>query len=118
MKHNHFLESILKYLFKPKKYSISENGRRLVFEYNGRSGHAVYKDGNKTIRFYTEVGGGDCIFYMDIPSTKEWASQTGYPSEQRDEILKFIAEESLRLQSNSPGSYYKIEDKYISFYQK
>jgi hypothetical protein len=66
MKHNHFLESILKYLFKPKKYSKSENGRRLVFEYNGRSGYAVYRDRNKTLRFYTEVGGGDCIFYMDI----------------------------------------------------
>lgn len=118
MKLNHFLESILKYLFTNKKDNKSENGRNLIFENNGRSGYAIYTDRNKTTRFYTEVGGGDCIFYMVIPSTKEWTSQTGYPSEQRDDILKFIAEESLRLQSNSPGSYYKIEDKYISFYQK
>ena len=85
---------------------------------NGRSGYAIYWEGNKTIRFYTEMGGGDCIFYMDIPTTEAWASRTGYPLEQRDDILKFIAEESLRLQCSSPGSYYKIEDKYIAFYQK
>jgi hypothetical protein len=118
MKHNLFLKSILKYLFTNKKDNKSENGRRLDFEYIGRSGYAVLRDGNKILRFYTEIGGGDCIFYMDIPSPKEWASQTGYPSEQRDEILGFIAKESLRLQPQSPESYYKIEDKYIGFYQK
>jgi hypothetical protein len=118
MKHNHFLESILKYLFKPKNDSKSEDERCLVFENHGRSGYAIYWDGNKSTRFYTEMGGGDCIFYMVIPSAEEWASQTGYSSEERDRILQYVAEESLKRQANLPGSYYKIEEKHIVFYQK
>ena len=117
MKHNHFLESILKYLFGNKKDSQSENGRSLVFENNGRSGYAIFRDGITITRFYTEVGGGDCIFYMDIPSTEEWESQTNYSSGERAEILKYIAEESLRKQANLPGSYYTIEENHIVFYQ-
>ena len=118
MKHNHFLESILKYLFKPKKDSKSEDGRCLVFENNGRSGYAIYWDGNKSTRFYTEVGGGNCLFYMVIPSIEVWASQTGYSLEERDRILPNVAEESLKKQANLPGSYYRIEEKHIVFYQK
>ena len=118
MKHNHFLESILKYLFKNKKDNQSENGISLVFENNGRSGYAIYRDGYKTTRFYTEVGGGDCIFYMVVPSAEEWESQTGYGSSDRVEILKYVAEESLRKQANLPGAYYNIEENHIVFYQK
>jgi len=117
MKHNYFLESILKYLFGNKKDSQSVNGRSLVFENNGRSGYAIYRDGNKTTKFYTEVGGGDCIFYMVIPSAEEWESQTNYSSGERDEIVKYITEESLRKQANLPGSYYNIEENHIVFYQ-
>jgi hypothetical protein len=49
---------------------------------------------------------------------EEWESHTGYASTERDSILSFIAEESLRKQANLPGSYYKIEEKHIVFYQK
>ena len=118
MKHNHFLESILKNLFKPKKDSKSEDGRCLVFENNGRSGHAIYRDGYKTTRFYTEFGGGDCIFYMVIPSKEHWEKETGYAVAERDEILTFIAQESMKKQANIFGAYYKIQDCHIVFYQK
>jgi hypothetical protein len=39
-------------------------------------------------------------------------------SNERDDILKYVAEESLKKQANLPLSYYRLEDKYISFYQK
>jgi hypothetical protein len=58
------------------------------------------------------------MFFVNIPSQNDWSSHTGYSLNQRDEILKFVAEESLRLQSNSPESYYKIEEEWISFFQK
>lgn len=118
MKHNHFLESILKYLFTNKKDNKSENGRGLIFENNGRSGYTIYTDGNKTTRFYTEVGDGDCIFYMVIPSKEQWEKETGYAVAERDEILTFIAQESMKKQANLFGAYYKIHDRHIVFYQK
>lgn len=118
MKNMPIFWSVLKRFFVQKQeQDYFQKSKKMTFENNGRSGYAIYWDGNNSIRFYTELGGGDCIFYMDIPSTEEWSSRTGYPLDQRDDIVKFIAEESLRLQCRSPGSYYKIEDKYISFYQ-
>ena len=91
---NHFpiFWTLLKRLFVQKQeQNYSKKSKKMTFENNGRSGYAIYWDGNKTLRFYTEMGGGDCIFYMDIPSTKEWVSSTGYSLVQRDDILKFIA---------------------------
>lgn len=113
-----FLSVLKRFFVQKQKQDYLQKSKKMTFENNGRSGYAIYWDGHKSIRFYTEMGGGDCIFYIDIPSTKEWVSSTGYSLVQRDNILKFIAEESLRIQCSSPGSYYKIEDKYISFYQK
>jgi hypothetical protein len=111
--------SVLKRFFVQKQEKeYSKNPKGMTFENNGPSGYAIYWNENKSTRFYTEVGGGDCIFYMVIPSVEQWQTETGYSLEERDEILKYVAEESLRLQSNSPESYYKIEEKWISFFQK
>lgn len=111
--------SVLKRFFVQKQeQEYLKNSKKVTFENNGRSGYATYWDGNKTTRFYTEVGGGDCIFSMVIPSEEEWKSHTGYSSEEKVDILTFVAEESLRKQANKPGSYYKIAEKHIVFYQK
>jgi hypothetical protein len=119
MKNNSIFWTMLKRFFTKKQgQDYLKKSKKMTFENNGRSGYAIFWDGYKTTRFYMELGGGDCIFYLDIPSPKEWSSHTGYALNQRDDILKFIAEESLRLQANHLGSYYKIEDKYIAFYQK
>ncbi|MBK9256687.1 MAG: hypothetical protein IPM42_14460 [Saprospiraceae bacterium] len=111
--------SVLKRFFAQKQeQNYLQKSKKMTFENNGRSGYAIYWDGNKTTRFYTEVGGGDCIFYMVIPSAEEWESHTGYAYTEREGILSFIAEESLKKQANLSGSYYKIEEKHIVFYQK
>lgn len=119
MIYNSLFWSILKGLFIQKQeQASSKNYKSITFEYNGRSGYAVYRDRNKTTRFYTEVGGGKCIFYMVVPSAAEWESHTGYNSAEREDIIRYIAEESLKKQTNLNGSYYKIEEKNIVFYQK
>lgn len=42
-------------------------GRRLTYTGNLRSGTIIYHDGLVRLEFYTEMGGGDCLFYVDIP---------------------------------------------------
>lgn len=93
-------------------------GKKIEFENNGRSGYVRYTDDLKSTRFYIEMGGGDCIFYMVIPSKEQWETQTGYSLAERDEILHFIAEECLEKQTSSPGAYYNIEEKHILFMNK
>jgi len=119
MKNIPILLSVLKRFFDQKQeQDYSKNFKRMTFENHGCSGYAIYWNGNKSTRFYTEVGGGNCLFYMVIPSIEVWASQTGYSLEERDRILPNVAEESLKKQANLPGSYYRIEEKHIVFYQK
>ncbi|MBK9150942.1 MAG: hypothetical protein IPM26_08035 [Saprospiraceae bacterium] len=103
---------------KKQEQDYTENTQRMSFKNDGRSGMAFYHDGEKTTAFYTEAGGGNCIFYMVIPSAAEWESQTGYPLARREDILKWIAEESLKKQTQPVRSYYTISDRYITFYNK
>lgn len=119
MKHNYIFWSVLERFYRNNKKENPNNTRKsIVFENTGRSGFAIYRDGSKSTRFYTEVGGGDCIFYMVIPSEAGWEKETGYPLDARENILTFIAEESIKKQANVKGAYYKIQDRHIVFYQK
>jgi hypothetical protein len=118
LKYIPFFWSTLKHFFLKKKEAGSlNNERRVVFENNGQSGYVIYKDGRSSTRFYTEVGGGACIFYISIPAEQLWENQTGYSLESRKQILQSIAEEGLKKQARMPGAYYKINDTSIAFYQ-
>jgi hypothetical protein len=87
--------------------------RRVEFDGTVRSGTVRYIEGNRSISFYSEMGGGNCIFYIDIPASGKWEEQTGFTLSEREEILKFVAEEAVRQQASSPGVYYLIGDRDI-----
>lgn len=91
--------------------------RRVKYEGSGRSNTVIYIDGDKNIRLYSEMGGGNCLFYIDIPTKEKWEKETGFSLDERDEIIQFIAENTLRDQTSSSGAYYEIEDKWITFYK-
>ena len=55
---------------------------------------------------------------MVIPSAELWESQTGYTIGEKDDIVKYIAEESLKKQAKTQRCYYKIDETNIVFYQK
>ncbi len=92
--------------------------RKVLFESQGRSGAAIYVDGDRTVKFYSEMGGGDCLFYLDIPAPDKWEEATGISLQERDEVVLFVAENTLRYQTTSSGAYFKIEDRWITFYKK
>lgn len=88
--------------------------RKIEYTGNVRSGSVIYIEGDKRLEFYSEMGGGNCIFYVDIPSCDNWEKSTGYPLEERDEIIKFIAETTHRDQA--PSGYYTIKEEEIVYY--
>lgn len=101
--------SFLKSLFRKK-------GRKLEYKSNGRSGRVIYKDGQGDLEFYYEFGGGDCVAIIFIPSVNDWTVQTKRNLSERQAILTFIAEQTIKDQS--PDSYYEISESYIDIFKK
>jgi len=91
--------------------------RKVRYEGGGRSNTVIYVDGDKTLKFYSEMGINNCLFYLYIPTSKTWENETGYSLRERDDILQFIAENTLRDQTTSSGAYFEIEDNWIVFYK-
>ena len=97
---------------------VRKFSRKVKYEDSGRSGTVIYIDGDKTLRFYSEMGGGNCLFYIGIPTRENWVKETGYSLGERDEIIQFVAENTLRDQTTSSGAYFEIEeDRWITFYK-
>jgi hypothetical protein len=88
--------------------------RRLEYEGNFRAGTIHYIDGDLRISFYHEMCGGSMKFSIDVPSAEHWVAATKTPLSDRDEILKFVADEVKREQASSWR--YEITPSTIDFY--
>lgn len=88
-------------------------GPRLEFEGNFRGGTITYVDGDRRIAFWHEMAGGDYKFFIDVPPPETWEARTGAPLAERDAILRFVAEETRRIQA--PSWRYEIKDREILF---
>jgi hypothetical protein len=93
--------------------TLSKVLRRVSFESYGREGAAIYHEGLKTITFYMEMGGNDVLFYLNIPSKADWETATGFELKERDEIIKYVAENTRRHQA--PSCYFEITENEIYF---
>lgn len=89
-------------------------GPSLEYEGNFRSGYVIYVDGDNRIKFYHEMGGGDCKMYVDIPTSEKWEQDTKLPLHKRREILLFVASTIQKEQANSWR--FEIRDDMIYFY--
>jgi hypothetical protein len=88
--------------------------KKLSYSGNFRDGTITYTDGEYTIDFYHEMGGGDCHMYINIPTEDQWELKTHTPLSERIEILEFVAETVQREQA--PSWKYEIRDDIIYFY--
>ena len=97
---------------------IKDIGRRFSrrIEYIGsvRSGTVIYIDNETRIEFINEMGGGNCMVYIEIPTEEQWETQTKTPLAARKEILEFMAE-TVRAEQASNCNY-KIKDNMIGYY--
>lgn len=80
--------------------------RKLTYTSSGRSGTVLYTEGQTTLTFYYELGGGDCIAFIDIPAENTWEASTGLPLDRREDILLFVAERACADQA--PHGRYQI----------
>lgn len=98
------------------RMTINKVFRRLEFLSHGREGEVIYIEGDRRVHFYMELGAYNCLFYLVIPSPENWESSTPFALEERDDILRYIAEGTLREQA--PSCIYKISDCEITYFKK
>lgn len=89
--------------------------QQLSYINNGRGGTVIYKDDISEIKFDFEFGGGNCVAIIFTPTPDEWEYSTKRKFEERDAIIQFVAEQSLRDQV--AGGYYSLYDSYIELYK-
>jgi len=99
-----------------QKHYVSEHNPRLKYESHGRSGEIIFTNDQTTFKLWWEFGGNNVLLFIDIPNTLQWENQTGIPLLERDNTLRFIAEQVI-LDQTSGGYNYKIDETSISIYK-
>lgn len=90
--------------------------RRVEYEGNLRAGTVIYIDIDTRIEFYNEMGGGNCMVYISVPSEKHWEEQTKTPLDRRKDILEYVAAAVQSQQASNCN--FEIKEDAISFYYK
>jgi hypothetical protein len=85
------------------KKLVTKFGRHIEYEGDFRAGTVYYVDGATRIGFGNEMGGGDCMCYIDVPNEEKWEAVTGKPLEERSEIIQFVADTVQREQASNCG---------------
>ena len=97
------------------KKTINLFTRSLQYKNYGRDGEVKYLEGDQSIRFYKELGGGECIFFLHIPAKENWEKQTGFSLDRRDEILNFVAEGTKK--DHAPNCRFEIREQEILYFR-
>jgi len=90
--------------------------QKLEYINKGRGGYVVYKDEQTEIKMEFEYGGGNCVAIIYIPTIALWGNKTKKPVSDRQQILTFIVEQSIKDQA--PNSRYVISEDCIEIFKK
>ncbi|MEO5999914.1 MAG: hypothetical protein ABIN89_23965 [Chitinophagaceae bacterium] len=96
------------------KAKVDWFNRRIEYDGNLRAGTITFAEKDIRIKFSHEIGGGNCMFFVFIPTEQQWEKQTDTPLSDRNSILQFVATTLQREQASS--TRFEIEDSQISFY--
>lgn len=76
----------------------------------GREGRVVYSEGPlRTINGYWEFGGNDVVTIVSMGSRDEWERAHGWAVERRSVILRFVANEVVRLRAPNCRAEFDVE---------
>lgn len=81
----------------------------------GRGGFVIYKDNVSEFKMEFEYGGGNCVAIIYVPKVEVWESQTNISIKDREQVLVFIAKQSIKDQA--PESNYIISENCIEIFK-
>jgi OFA family oxalate/formate antiporter-like MFS transporter len=79
----------------------------------GRSGTIHYRDHRASFSMHWEFGGLNTLAVISIPSPDQWAARTRIPLEERESVLRFIAEQVIQAKTNG-NHRYEITDDWLN----
>lgn len=100
----------------PQGSSPLNSDSRIRYSNEGRSGRVHYRSTDSSFSLYYEMGGGNCVTWIDIPGTDKWQKITGLPLSQRDAVLNEIGQQVVKDQVSSGKGYYQIEGNALNIY--
>lgn len=74
---------------------------RVTIVEEGREGRVEYGDGLRTISGYWQFGGDDIVTIISMGSLEDWQRSHDWAVAKRAEILRFVADEVIRLRAPS-----------------
>jgi hypothetical protein len=90
--------------------------RTLEYINESRGGYIIYKDDQGELKLYFEYGGGKCVVIINVPGEEEWKSKTNRSLTDRNSVLTYIAERSIK--DKAPDCYFKLHADYIEIVEK
>ena len=90
--------------------------QKLEYINEGRGGYVIYKDEVGELKFFFEYGGGNCVVIIYVPSINDWANKTKRPLTQRQTVLTFVAERSIKDQAHNCS--YSLSNICIEIFRK
>jgi hypothetical protein len=76
--------------------SSTSNNWNVEFKIWGREGYLFYHEGSQKISFYWELGDGDTIIGINVPTLDVWNKQYPLAIKRRDQILKLVGQELVK----------------------
>lgn len=89
------------------------NGPNVWFSSSGRSGEMGYKSKTGSFKMYWEMGSGDVLAIITLPSAEHWEAETNIPLAERESVLHFIRRKTVERQTTSGSGSYEIRGGHI-----
>ena len=80
---------------------------------SGPGGSATYREGERVHRFDWELGTGDVVAIVYVPSPADWDARIPWAAGRRDEVLETLARELSRQKCR--GCVVEIAERWIHF---
>lgn len=89
---------------------------RLLYKDQGRSGTITYENGTTRFDTWWEFGTGRALLIIDVPNPDRWHARTGLPLEERDSVLRWIAEQVIADQTSGTHGF-EIGESVITIFR-
>lgn len=85
----------------------------VVIEGNGPGGSVTYREGEHAQSFGWDLGGGDVVATIYVPSPGDWDARVPWAAGRRDEVLAALAREVSRQKCR--GCRVEIAERWVHF---
>jgi hypothetical protein len=88
---------------------------RVTYSNAGRGGTIYFQNDVTTFNLWWEFGGRDALVLIGIPNSDQWEAVTALPLAERDQTIRYIAEQVL-IDQTTQGGTYRYTEEFLTIY--